>query len=189
MHPPSTAVFMNTYDTQGFSFDGYYRHSSGDLQNGKWEEDVTTDAVSVWNSEDADILGMDLWYHVPYFSAGFSADWGSIYWNAGFVSKYLGVQLWYAINQKGFGLALIEQYPLLSHIKIGLSEHISRNVYIHSEQECCTFADVNERPYYEIGVGGYVSFFSRFSMEFRYGNELESANNRFYLIAGVLFDP
>lgn len=194
-NPPSCASFMNTYDTKRWSGDVHFKHITGDVLDRKAED---KDGTKMDDEEDANTGGAAVWFHYGYFSTGLALDFPSLIFigQTGFVSPYLGIQLWAAPLQWkedagksdiGMGISLIEQYPVFKDWKIGITEHASQNVYRHSEQECCTFADISAIKYYELGAGAYVSFRSSYSIEFRYGNELNSADNRFYLIASALF--
>ncbi len=194
-NPPSSAAFMNTYDTKRWSGDVHFKHIAGDVLDSKVED---RNGTTIYEEEDANTGGGAVWFHYGYFSTGLALDFPSLTFigQTGFVSPYLGVQLWVAPLQWegdtgksdiGMGVSLIEQYPVFKDWKIGITEHASQNVYRHSEQECCTFADISAIKYYELGAGAYASFRRRYSIEFQYGNELNSADNRFYLIASALF--
>lgn len=188
-NPPSSAAFMNTYDTKRWSGDFHFKHIAGDVLDSKVEDESET---TVYDEEDANSGGGSFWFHYGYFSGGLTLDLPSLgfIYQLGFVSPYFGLQLWaLPAVDKGMGVSLIEQYPILKNWNIGITEHASQNIYLHSEQECCSFADVSAVKYYELGAGAYISFRGRYSFEFRYGNEMNSANNRFYLTASALFGP
>ena len=84
---------------------------------------------------------------------------------------------------------LIEQYPIQPNLKVGISQFFSNNPYAHIDSsDCCSLsADYYTKYYKEMGVGIYFTYKS-FSFEFRYGNELESDNNRFYFDVNLMFD-
>ena len=84
---------------------------------------------------------------------------------------------------------LIEQYPIQPNLKVGISQFFSNNSYAHIDSpDCCSLSvDYYTNYYKELGAGVYITYKS-FSFEFRYGNELESDNNRFYFDVNLMFD-
>ena len=116
---------------------------------------------------------------------------------AGFVSDYLGVQTWVtpfvfdttSLPNRPFGIMLIEQYPITPNFKVGISQFFSNNSYAHVDSpDCCSLSvEYNAEFYKEIGAGAYMTY-KNFSFEFRYGNELNSGNNRFYFDINLMFD-
>ena len=84
---------------------------------------------------------------------------------------------------------LIEPYPIQSNLNVGVCQFFSNNPYAHIDSsDCCSLsADYYTKYYKEMGVGIYFTYKS-FSFEFRYGNELESDNNRFYFDVNLMFD-
>ena len=80
---------------------------------------------------------------------------------------------------------LIENFPITEKFSVGISEHISRNVYkVDENLGLGSFwaADF----FWEYGIGAYVSFWG-FSLEFRYGREIGTSNNRFNFMLNYLF--
>ena len=116
---------------------------------------------------------------------------------AGFVSDYLGVQTWVtpfvfdttSLPNRPFGIMLIEQYPITPNFKVGVSQFFSNNSYAHGDSpDCCSLSvEFNAEFYKEIGAGAYMTY-KNFSFEFRYGNELNSGNDRFYFDINLMFD-
>ena len=116
---------------------------------------------------------------------------------AGVAGDYFGVQTWVtpfvwddgSKPNRPFGVMLIEQYPIQSNLNIGISQSFSNNSYAHIDSpDCCSLsADYYTVYYKELGVGFYITYKS-VSYEFRYGNELESGNNRFYFDVNLMFD-
>ena len=116
---------------------------------------------------------------------------------AGFVSDYLGVQTWVtpfvfdktSLPNRPFGIMLIEQYPITPNFRVGISQFFSNNSYAHVDSpDCCSLSvEYNAEFYKEIGAGAYMTY-KNFSFEFRYGNELDSGNNRFYFDINLMFD-
>ena len=84
---------------------------------------------------------------------------------------------------------LIEQYPITPNFKVGVSQFFSNNSYAHVDSpDCCSLSvEYNAEFYKEIGAGAYMTY-KNFSFEFRYGNELNSGNNRFYFDINLMFD-
>ena len=115
----------------------------------------------------------------------------------GFVSDYFGIQSWVtpfvlddaSKSNRPFGIMLIEQYPIQPNLKVGISQFFSNNSYAHIDSpDCCSLsADYYTDYYKELGVGVYITN-QVVSFEFRYGNELESDNNRFYFDVNLMFD-
>ena len=146
------------------------------------------------------------------FKLGFGLDWTSPYVQAGFISDYFGAMGWsnlcfynfkkyeYAYIQWAGGFSIIEQLPFYSgKLRVGLTQHISRNGREALEREDFTF-NVHSVPvlYDEIGTGAYVAGIvgKRLGMglEFRYGRDLtykivekerERAIHRFTLTLNV----
>ena len=116
---------------------------------------------------------------------------------AGFVSDYFGVQTWVtpfvfdktSLPNRPFGIMLIEQYPITPNFRVGISQFFSNNSYAHVDSpDCCSLSvEYNAEFYKEIGAGAYMTY-KNFSFEFRYGNELNSGNNRFYFDINLMFD-
>ena len=116
---------------------------------------------------------------------------------AGFASDYFGVQTWVtpfvfdktSLPNRPFGIMLIEQYPITPNFRVGISQFFSNNSYAHVDSpDCCSLSvEYNAEFYKEIGAGAYMTY-KNFSFEFRYGNELDSGNNRFYFDINLMFD-
>lgn len=113
--------------------------------------------------------------------------YGAMRTSLGFVSDYFGSLAWFSPisfghnKSPGYGLMLVEQYPFAEDWKAGISEHFANNQYRGNVSLCLSCASY-AKDYKELGVGTYVSYKS-FSIEFRYGNELDSPNQRYYLMA------
>ena len=115
----------------------------------------------------------------------------------GFANDYLGVQTWVtpfvfdktSLPNRPFGIMLIEQYPITPNFRVGISQFFSNNSYAHVDSpDCCSLSvEYNAEFYKEIGAGAYMTY-KNFSFEFRYGNELNSSNNRFYFDVNLMFD-
>ena len=114
----------------------------------------------------------------------------------GFASDYLGAQFWgspIVLNEdestkwmRPFGIMLIEQYPIRPNFRVGVSQFFAHNSYAGVLDECCSLKFDHYVKYYkELGVGAYVAY-DAYSLEFRYGNELGSDNQRFYIEFSVM---
>ena len=109
----------------------------------------------------------------------------------GFANDYLGVQGWISpivLGEKPpanwklpAGLMLIEQYPFNPDFRVGVSQFFAYNSYSGCEEGNGSLNFSSYVKFYrEWGVGAYISY-SHYSLEFRYGNELASDNQRFYI--------
>ena len=109
----------------------------------------------------------------------------------GFANDYLGVQGWISpivLGEKPSanwklpaGLMLIEQFPFSPDFRVGVSQFFAYNSYSGCEEGNGSLNFSSYVKFYrEWGVGAYISY-SHYSLEFRYGNELASDNQRFYI--------
>ena len=109
----------------------------------------------------------------------------------GFANDYLGAQGWISpivLGEKPSanwnlpaGLMLIEQYPFNPDFRVGVSQFFAYNSYSGCEEGNGSLNFSSYVKFYrEWGVGAYISY-SHYSLEFRYGNELASDNQRFYI--------
>ena len=131
----------------------------------------------------------------------------------GFVSPYFGISTWSSIysplnvealyEEKHYwegvslGAMLIQQVPIGECVNLGVFEHFSRNgsEWKRTERLGGLFArDIfsESRPifYREVGGGAYVSYRSKesvFSLEFRYGRDVDYYRNRFSLLFSASF--
>lgn len=185
-HPPSAAQFMNAKVGAnvglglaariGDIYDSSYVYSQSDKASISLEE-------GYWNLETT------LYFGLPYFTFGFEAEDYTLRSVLGVRTDYWGAVYWIGFpfrdsHEARFpqGFMLVQQLPISEAFRIGLSEHISRNSYrVIDDPGCCTFNDVYGDAYNEVGAGAYIVY-SSFSAEFRYGNEMNSSNNRFYFV-------
>ena len=188
-HPPSAAQFMNMNKKLfGFGSGGTLR--AGDLYGGDcgYKYDDYNCVEDTW---DLDLTFLAQMYNVVF---GISLENITPSLHAGYISQYIGLQGWtwlaigtmdrYEISPYG-GLMLIENFPITEKFSVGISEHISRNVYkVDENLGLGSFwaADF----FWEYGIGAYVSFWG-FSLEFRYGREIGTSNNRFNFMLNYLF--
>ena len=194
-HAPSAARFMSAKPNSiniGFSGGGFW----GD-DNSHREEKSAQEAYRY--KEPHFLLDGVLFFRNDHFLFGLSlGEHSLVRLNLGFVSDYFGVQGWgdiIVLNddsstnwKRPFGIMTIEQYPITSKLKVGVNQFFAYNSYSGVLDECCSInLDYYMKFYGELGVGAYVSY-DGYSLEFRYGNELGSDNQRFYLDFSVVFD-
>jgi hypothetical protein len=204
IHPPSAASFMEKNEDKlvsnavGFvTLGDRVNYRSGDVyiaegvkeveHSNEWHEDWAYRSIE-WP------VGAQVSFQKSkgYFKYGFGFDFASPFVQAGLVSDYFGIMGWsnlclwqfekieYAYFQWGGGVSVIEQLPIGDNLRIGLTQHLSRNgreasmvvrgaVVIGYGRSAPVFYD-------EIGGGGYVSFVpgekTRVGLEFRYGRDL-----------------
>lgn len=194
-HAPSASKFMNEKNNAGNLGIGIskalgdnYTHRVDDEGNSDGHHDYTEfsyilDAV------------LSLRFYNTHFGMGLTEDF-LLRLDAGYSNDYFGIMVWgipYVVDDdakllKPFGATLIQQYPINSEFKVGISEYFSNNSYadVYSD-DCCTLDTDNYSLFYkEIGTGIYLTY-KNFSFEFRYGNELNSSNQRFYLDINAMF--
>ena len=186
-HAPSAARFMSAKPNSisyGFGGGGVL----GD-DNSHREED----ADKVYNySELRFLLEWATLFRNDNFVFGFGVGEHSLVrLTLGFANDYLGVQGWISpivLGEKPLanwklpaGLMLIEQYPFNSDFRIGMSQFFAYNSYSgFLEGNGSLNFSCYAKFYTELGAGVYISY-SHYSLEFRYGNELASDNQRFYI--------
>ena len=195
-HPPSAAQFMNVKmkrNKMGATFvvggvarvgDVYKEHVNG--ESIQWD---SYDGAEFYGNSDLSFL-----FRYDHLILGFSVENLSHRGVVGFVSRYIGLQSWGGLALKSFfpsksasygGVMLIEEYPIDESLKVGLSEHISRNAY--QVDQINEGIDCFSSDYYnEFGVGAYLAY-KGFSFEFRYGREIGEPRNRFYFMTHYAF--
>ena len=188
-HPPSAAQFMNVKINEKKFGVGVIAGGSarvGDIYKGDSRIDVDyTDDESRGN------LDLSLLFRFDNSVFGFAFENASLKAIWGGRSRYVGVQGWAGIGsaEKGHdknampfsgGLMLIEEFPIYDNLRVGASEHISRNAYTVDEN-CGGLGIPSTYGYGEFGIGTYLTF-EGFSIEFRYGREIGEPRNRFYFM-------
>ena len=182
-HPPSAAQFMNVNKNGGSLVLGGVAFV-GDVHRGtyRFESDY-------FDAEDYGALDISLLMRFDHFIIGASLENISISGIAGFRSQYVGLQGWglFATNTVdrdavpfSGGLMLIEEYSVNDDFRVGLSEHISRNAY-NVDENLGGIGFYSTGFYDEFGVGTYLTY-KGFSLEFRYGREIDEPRNRFYFM-------
>ena len=193
-HPPSAAQFMNVKINEKKFGVGVIAGGSarvGDIYKGDSRIDVDyTDDESRGN------LDLSLLFRFDNSVFGFAFENASLKAIWGGRSQYIGVQGWAGIGsaEKGHdknampfsgGLMLIEEFPIYDNLRVGASEHISRNAYTVDEN-CGGLGIPSTYGYGEFGIGTYLTF-EGFSIEFRYGREIGEPRNRFYFMINYAF--
>lgn len=187
-HPPSAAQFMNVNKNGGSLVLGGSAFV-GDAHRGtyRFESDY-------FDAEDYGALDISLLMRFDHFIIGASLENISICGIAGFRSQYVGLQGWglFATNTVdrdavpfSGGLMLIEEYSVNDDFRVGLSEHISRNAY-NVDENLGGIGFYSTGFYDEFGVGTYLTY-KGFSLEFRYGREIDEPRNRFYFMINYAF--
>ena len=187
-HPPSAAQFMNMNKKLfGFGSGGTLR--AGDLYGGDcgYKYDDYNCVEETW---DLDFTFLTQMYNVVF---GLSLENITPSLHAGYISQYIWLQGWTwlaigAVNDEMplyGGLMLIENFPITEKLSVGISEHISRNVY-KVDENLGGLSFWSADFFWEYGIGAYVSFWG-FSLEFRYGREIGTSNNRFNFMLNYLF--
>jgi len=147
-----------------------------------------------FDAEDYGALDISLLMRFDHFIIGASLENISISGIAGFRSQYVGLQGWglFATNTVdrdavpfSGGLMLIEEYSVNDDFRVGLSEHISRNAY-NVDENLGGIGFYSTGFYDEFGVGTYLTY-KGFSLEFRYGREIDEPRNRFYFMINYAF--
>ena len=193
-HPPSAAQFMIVELNEKKFGVGVIAGGSarvGDIYKGDSRIDVDyTDDESRGN------LDLSLLFRFDNSVFGFAFENASLKAIWGGRSRYVGVQGWFGMgmgvksgDENGMpfsgGLMLIEEYPILGNLKVGISEHISRNAYLVDEN-CGGLGIPSTYGYGEFGIGTYLTF-EGFSIEFRYGREIGEPRNRVYFMLNYAF--
>lgn len=200
-HPPSAAQFMNVKKIDGMNFvvggaarigDVDNREVSYGPKNNTAHDQYYSYEEGNWNLDIA-WLGTE-----SYVVVGFGFEDYTFRMFLGPRFQYLGIQGWAGLspsesrNEKDNpivvgGVMLIEQIPITEKLKMGLSEHISRNSYgMINHTECCSMNEIYAEQYAEFGFGAYLTY-KNFSIEFRYGREIDEPRNRFYFMTHYAF--
>lgn len=198
-HPPSAAQFMNV-EKNGMDFvvGGAVRIGNVDNrevpygpQNRGSNNEYYSYEEGYWNLDIA-WLGT-----ISYVVLGLGLEDYTYRMFLGPRFQYFGIQGWagFSPSERSYkdnpkivgGVMLIEQFPISEKIKVGLSEHVSRNSYrMINHTECCSMNEIYAEQYSEFGFGTYLTY-KDFSIEFRYGREFDEPRNRFYFMTHYAF--
>ena len=207
MRPPPAAAFMDTYKSEKslnmVAMSGY----GGDLQNRK--EDI--DSYHQISEEEWWVDGhFARFINGGYFTLGLGMQSFTTFMQGGFVSPYFGFNAWSNMNalfipmikdeDRGFwshysgGAMAIEQIPMTQKWAFGLTQHLSRNgreIYkVNTDDYSGGLNFDKPRPkfYKEMGAGLYGRYkgeSAAFSLEFRYGRDIDNNDNRYALTFSV----
>ena len=188
-HPPSAAQFMNVKEDEGDIVVGGTA-KIGDLHRGKNRLQSDYSDVELFGDLDVSLL-----FRYSHLVLGlYSENLYSISGLAGSRWEYVGVQGWFGMSVLVVdkqvpiygGLMLIEEYPVSKNLRVGLSEHISRNAHGVDKNEAGLGSPATGF-YHEFGTGIYLAY-KAFSVELRYGREIDEPRNRFYFMINYGFD-
>ena len=202
MRPPSATAFMSSYEKDTAVVNLNLALYSGDLDNHEkyYDHDIEKDfSHSEWVLDFSEIV----FWNKGFFSIGLGAQSVTPFVQLGFVSPFFGLSAWSSIyspfnsgnylsdnfwKDVSFGTMLIQQIPIGNKVKIGLTEHFSRNGverYLSEVKEgfmAFSFPEPHPLFYYEVGGGAFASYRLEgvtIALEFRYGRDLDNKKNRF----------
>jgi len=208
MRPPSATAFMSSYEKDYAVVNMSLALYGGDLDNDDehYDHDIDMeDSHSEWVLDFSEIV----FWNKGFFSIGLGGQTVTPFVQLGFVSPYVGLSAWSSIyspfnsgiyysdnfwKDVSYGAMLIQQIPIGNELKIGLTEHLSRNGVERSLSDnvegFMAFAIPEPHPlfYYEVGGGFFVSYHlekATIALEFRYGRDLDNKQNRFAVTLGV----
>ena len=208
MRPPSATAFMSSYEKDYAVVNMSLSLYGGDLDNDEehYDHDIDMeDSHSEWVLD----LTENIFWNKGFFSIGLGGQTVTPFVQLGFVSPYVGLSAWSSIyspfnsgnyysdnfwKDVSYGAMLIQQIPIGNELKIGLTEHFSRNGverYLSEVKEgfmAFSFPEPHPLFYYEMGGGFFVSYHlekATIALEFRYGRDLDNKQNRFAVTLGV----
>lgn len=208
MRPPSATAFMSSYEKDDAVVNMSLALFGGDLDNNDehYNHDIDMeDSHSEWVLDVTE----NIFWNKGYFSFGIGGQTLTPFVQLGVVSPYVGLSAWSSIYSPAnmgnyvsdnfwkdisFGAMLIQQIPIGDELKIGLTEHFSRNGverYLSEVKEgfmAFSFPEPHPLFYYEVGGGFFVSYHlekATIALEFRYGRDLDNKQNRFAVTLGV----
>lgn len=208
MRPPSAAAFMSSYEKDDAVVNMSLALYGGDLDNNDEHYDHDIDMEDSHSEWVLDVTENIFW-NKGYFSFGIGGQTLTPFVQLGVVSPYVGLSAWSSIYSPAnignyvsdnfwkdisFGAMLIQQIPIGDELKIGLTEHFSRNGverYLSEVKEgfmAFSFPEPHPLFYYEVGGGFFVSYHlekATIALEFRYGRDLDNKQNRFAVTLGV----
>ncbi len=186
MRPPSAVAFMDSYNKNTVTANANISLYGGDLNHGGkiYDEDIDKD---ISHEEWVFDYAASFFKNFYFFSIGGGVQTFTPFLQTGFISPYLGITGWSSWIPMSAGGMIIQQIPIGDNVKIGFTEHFSRNG--HEEYEI-NFGVVPEKTpspkyYREAGAGFYISIIKRFALEFRYGRDLDNKQNRFALTIDI----
>lgn len=215
MRPPSAAAFMGNYGMDNATINVGLALYGGDLiDNDELPREVREQTEYEIDQAEWFFDGLfNVSWKKGFLLYGFGLETFTPFFQLGFVSPYFGISTWSSIysplnvealyEEKHYwegvslGAMLIQQVPIGECVNLGVFEHFSRNgsEWKRTERLGGLFArDIfsESRPifYREVGGGAYVSYRSKesvFSLEFRYGRDVDYYRNRFSLLFSASF--
>ncbi|WP_139260253.1 hypothetical protein [Fibrobacter sp. UWH9] len=184
MRPPSAVAFMESYDKNTVTANANISLYGGDLnRGGKTDNDIDDVRHQEWVFDYA----ASIFKNFSFFSIGGGVQTFTQFLQTGFISPYLGITGWCSLIPSSAGGMIIQQIPIGDNIKIGFTEHFSRNGREEYKIEFGAIPEKMPSPkfYREAGAGFYVSIIKRFALEFRYGRDLDNEQNRFALTVDI----
>ncbi len=199
MRPPSAVAFMNSYEKRLTVVNASVAMYGGDLDNDESSYNHEIDMEDEHLEWPIDISNI-AFGNVGYFSAGFGFQSTTPFFQLGFVSPYIGVSAWSSIclpkncfyengyvDNLSYGTMLVQQLPVGRRMKIGFTEHFSRNGserYFYEVPEFFGIVIREPHPifYREVGGGFFVALelaSIKIATEFRYGRDIDFERNRF----------
>lgn len=206
MRPPSAAAFMSSYNEN---------KSVSALTASLYRGDLVSESEKV--SDDIEIESKEWFWDISYeyfinvldFSLGLGIQTFTPMIQPGFVSKHFGFMGWSnipmnridlgngktAIGWMG-GFSAIQQLVFNSGVRIGLTEHISKNGFESRKKDrfcgegfgptgACN-GTPSPKVYTEMGAGAYITY-GYVSFEFRYGRDISEDRNRFTFSLDFMF--
>ena len=210
MRPPSATAFMSSYEKDYAVVNMSLALYGGDLDNDSVYYDNHTDQFDD-HSEWVFDLTETIFWNKGFFSIGLGGQTVTPFVQLGFVSPYVGLSAWSSIyspvnignylsdnfwKDVSYGAMLMQQIPIGNELKIGLTEHFSRNGVERSLSDnvegfmAFSFPEPHPLFYYEVGGGFFVSYHlekTTIALEFRYGRDLDNKQNRFAVTLGCYF--
>ena len=210
MRPPSAVAFMNSYEKTYTLNNASITLYGGDLDNDErhYNHDIDMeDEHFEWPFDVSDVF----FGNVGFFSAGFGFQTTTPFVQLGFTSPYIGVSAWSSVclpynencfygdgyfDNLSYGTMLIQQFPLGKKMKVGFTEHFSRNGserYFYEVPEFFGIVVREPHPIYyrEIGGGFFVTYSIAanivIAIEFRYGRDIDFMRNRFAITVDMPF--
>ena len=208
MRPPSATAFMSSYEKDYAVVNMSLALYGGNLDNDSVYYDNHTDQFDE-HSEWVFDLTETIFWNKEFFSIGLGGQTVTPFVQLGFVSPYVGLSAWSSIyspvnignylsdnfwKDVSYGAMLMQQIPIGNELKIGLTEHFSRNGVERSLSDnvegfmAFSFPEPHPLFYYEVGGGFFVSYHlekATIALEFRYGRDLDNKQNRFAVTLGV----
>lgn len=190
MRPPSPAAFMESYERGNSTI-----NMNLSLYGGELLRDSSVTDEEAYDEWVFDVTG-SAFYNRGFFSCGLGLQTSTLFAQLGFVSPYVGVMGWSSIFFSGIsaGGMLVQQIPIGESLKLGFSEHFSRNGVEYDYEVPAegfmipTIPEPRPKFYKEVGGGFFVTYNGWVTFEFRYGRDLDYHRNRFAVTFSMFTD-